>query len=55
MGLVISILFIWITIVRKLLLLKYYYTILIKIIITVTVVHVQNELNQKRPQYTNWS
>ena len=62
MGLVISILIIWITKVRELLAHQWkgqtrrQFIIVIKIIITITVVHFPNELNQKnRSQYPNWS
>ena len=61
MGLVLSILVIWITKVRELLAHHWkrqtqrQFTIVIKIIITLSVVHFPNELNQKRSQYYNWS
>ena len=61
MGLVMSILVIWITNVRQLFEHQWkrqtqrQFIIVIKIIIKKSVVHLPNELNQKRSQYPYWS
>ena len=60
MGLVISILVTWITNVRQLLAHQWKgqtqrQFIIVNKIITISVVHISNELNQNRSQYPNWS
>ena len=61
MGLVILILVIWITNVKKLLKHQWkgqtqrQFIIVIKIVITISADHFPNELNQKHSQYPNWS
>ena len=60
MGLVLSILVIWITKVGELLAnqwkrqIQRQFIIVIKLIITISVVHFPNEITQKRSQNPNW-